>query len=107
MNHPAYSFVSEPGDDEQRFMIHFMYPQTPNSSDSEISIYSFNDLIYVRSYGYPIETIEIYDMLGHKIINQENLNVDETEVEMNSGMGYYLVKVFTNTGIKTEKVFIK
>jgi len=104
---PDYSFVSKPGDDEQRFMIHFKEPQTNSSAESEISIYSFNDRVYVRSYGNPIESLEIYDMLGHKIINQENLNTEETDVEMNSGMGYYLVKVYTNSGFKTEKVFIR
>jgi len=104
---PAYSFVSEPGDEEQRFLIHFMYPQNSNSENNEISIYSFNDMVYIRSFGTPIESLEIYDMLGHNIINQENLNTEETDVEMNSGMGYYLVKVFTSTGIKTEKVFIR
>jgi len=104
---PTYSFVSEPGDDEQRFKIHFKYPQTQNSNSSDISIYSFNDKIYIKTYNSPIEKLEVYDMLGKKLINEENMNLEETEIQLTSGMGYYLVKVYTSTTIKTEKVFIR
>jgi hypothetical protein len=104
---PKYSFTSAPGDDEQRFLIHFMHPYNQDQYSSDISIYSFNNVIYIKSYGSTIESLEIYDMLGHNLIKQENLNMDETEIEMNTGFGYYLVKVYTSTGIRTEKVFIQ
>ncbi len=103
----SYSFISEPGDDEQRFMIHFKYPQIHNSNNSDISIYSYDDRIFIKTYNSPIEKLAVYDMLGQKLINEENMNIEETEIQITSGMGYYLVKVYTNTSSKTEKVFIR
>ncbi len=105
---PVYSFYSEEGLDEDRFVLHFNVGITDIISQdiSEINIYSIEDIVYVN---YKIKTpgqILIYDMLGKEIVS-ERLNIDQlNKFTINYDRGYYIVKVVSPSDIITEKVLI-
>lgn len=56
------------------------------------------------AYDQTISAVEIYNLLGQKVLSQ-NINLSEAQVDMsNLSAGNYLVKVFTGDVVKTIKI---
>jgi hypothetical protein len=106
---PVYTFNAEEGLDEERFVLHFIVDNTDielTETENNISIYAFNNTVYVNYQLKVPGNVVVYDMVGKEIIS-ENLNPDQlNKLTVNHGKGYYIVKVFSEEAVKTEKVFI-
>ncbi len=106
---PVYTFYTEEGLDEDRFVLHFnadFLDAEEYSTENNINIYSSDKDVYVN---YQMDTparVIIYDILGKEIMS-ENLNINQlNKLTVNTGRGYYIVKVISGESIKTGKVFI-
>lgn len=78
--------------------------------ESAVSIYSYNDQIFVRTdiSGIVKGTAKVYDITGRLVISQELTNATVntiTSSELN--MSYYIVAVQLNGKTYTSRVFVK
>ncbi|MBN2174467.1 MAG: T9SS type A sorting domain-containing protein, partial [Bacteroidales bacterium] len=105
----VYSFTSEPIDEVHRFNVHFKdaYFGIDNGFDHGISIYSYEDVVYVNTNRANSATITVYDIMGQEIAAGETSGNGLTSIPIAHGTGYYIVKVISDMKISTEKVFIK
>ncbi|MFA4917516.1 MAG: T9SS type A sorting domain-containing protein, partial [Syntrophales bacterium] len=99
-----YNFSSAVVDDANRFKLHFgsMAVSITTISESSASVYAANNIIYVNTPKTAI--IEVYDMLGNLIMNQQSAQ-GLNKLQLNVA-GIYIVKVQTGTQITTHKVMI-
>jgi len=105
---PDYVFTSTPGDEPNRFLLHFTENLLAiNSIDqTSVIIYSFNKTVYVH---LPENTekavVKIYNMMGQEVANKfiyDGLN--KISLDNNA---YYVVKVMYDGGVATKKVFVR
>ena len=110
-SNPIYTFTASPNDDPNRFVLHFYNPSygIEDKNLASMQIYSFEDYVYVRNLvkGTTKGTIQIYDMLGRKVF-QENLK----DMELNKYLpgineGYYMIRVVTSDNFYTQKIYLK
>ena len=76
-------------------------------STNEISVYPnpVKDILYINYQNETIEEIVVYDLLGKKIVEQKTNNNQINLSELKSG--FYVVKIKTQSGVKTEKIIKK
>jgi hypothetical protein len=106
---PNYTFNSGISDNITRFKLHFGTLTTTSVSNltanTAITIYEYNNAVYVNTHDAGAGLIEIYDMLGEKIMSQQSvkgLNVLQPKVVN----GIYIVKVLTDGKSVTQKVIL-
>jgi hypothetical protein len=106
---PDYSFDSEISDEIDRFVIHFANPMGLDDLPgllNDINIWSWQNTVIVNTpVGFSGE-LNIYDMLG-KLVVSSVLREGRNEVKMTGSQGFFIVKVATEEGVKSEKVLIK
>lgn len=104
----VYSFNSQPGEDEERFVLHFMaLTGVDNPMANDVEIYSYNNSIYVKNAESANATISVTNIAGQVVFNSELENTPINKIDVNLNTGYYIVKVLTNEMMTTQKVFIK
>ena len=95
---------------DNRFILHFNPEFTsvnPGSAENQIGIYAFDKTICVNYKSTFPAQMQVFDLLGKKIIDR-NLSPNQLNTTvMNHEKGYYIVKVVSDGMIKTQKVFIK
>jgi hypothetical protein len=64
-------------------------------------------MVYIQKPANFEGTVNIYDILGQEILNTKAVGEGLMAVPVKNGMGYYLVKVKSDLGLTTEKVFIR
>ncbi len=75
-------------------------------TQSKISIYPnpVSDILYFEPTGATIEKIIIFDFSGRKILEQ---NIKNTISVSNLQQGNYILKIFSDKGVQTEKIIVK
>ena len=53
-----------------------------------------------------INRLEIYDLLGRKLLEKEDLNISRIRLPM-SNPGIYTVRLFSDSGIENHKIIKK
>lgn len=104
-----YIFDSEMSDEIDRFAIHFANPMgldDPAGPLNDVNIWSWQNTVIVNTPGGFTGELNIYDMLG-KLVVSSFLQEGRNEVQMNGSEGFFIVKVKTDKGMKSEKVLIK
>ncbi|MBN2173603.1 MAG: T9SS type A sorting domain-containing protein [Bacteroidales bacterium] len=102
----SYTFNYIQGSDPDRFIIHFTPLNTPEHEANNIRIWSVDENVYVNATEMTTGTVEIFNMMGQKIMS-ENLNEGLNTYTVNGINGYYIVKVLSSNAIVTGKVIIK
>ncbi len=105
----TYEFETNNQNYYDRFQLVFKSDQT-NINQLEInnvvSIYSHSNIVNVIINSENTSAkLEIYNILGQKIY-QNNINSDNTKIQLNSPTGNYIVKLKHKGKIITKKVFI-
>jgi hypothetical protein len=107
---PEYLFSYAPGDDPERFHLHFtnMTFGIPDQADGPAQIYSFEGTIYIKSLsGEPLKgEVRIYDLAGQEIYRKPMDNTLLNTITLNADEGYYLVKAIAHMGVSTRKVYL-
>jgi hypothetical protein len=107
---PVYSFTASTGDAGSRFLLHFSGSIGINEAKEKpfIHIYSFGDNICVSSKTIITGgSVYVFNLLGQQVIYRhlapQNLNI----IPAGNLSGYYLVRVVSDKGSVTGKVFVK
>jgi ABC-type uncharacterized transport system substrate-binding protein len=106
---PEYTFFTEDGTDEDRFVLHFNSGLSGVESDvavNDVSIYSFDNKIYIDYQFEETGDMTVYDISG-RIIATQSVNQGLNEINLKVDRGYYIVKVISRENVKTQKVYIK
>jgi hypothetical protein len=102
----SYSFSSAVVDDVNRFKLHFgntTITSVPSLSENAASVYAVNNNIYINTP--KTATIEVYDLLGNLIKNQQS-SLGLNKLQLNVETGIYIVKVQTDTQLTIQKVML-
>jgi hypothetical protein len=90
---------------DDRFILHFTPLSVGDNVAGNINIYSFNSDIYVRTPANTSGIVKVYTMMGQEIMAGEIKDV-VTKINMPQS-GNYVVVVYGNDLLMTEKVFVK
>jgi hypothetical protein len=109
----AYKFKMVQGTEEQRFNIHFIktgdqkpYEAAGSDGTCSASIYALQNEVYVNYHADAPARVIVYDLLGKEILSGDLLPDQLNKITVNTGSGYYIVKVVTGRIIESAKVFI-
>jgi hypothetical protein len=104
---PSYTFAASIGDNANRFILHFATATGINENNGgNTSIYAYDNTIYVNTTEQ-VKEINIYNMLGQVITSVAGNGKSLNTIKVDKATAYYVVKVTTDKGVRTEKVFVK
>jgi len=104
---PSYTFAANIGENNNRFVIHFAQITGINENNGgNVSIYAYENTIYVNT-NEKVKDISVYNMLGQLINSVDGNGKSIQTISLKDATAYYIVKVTTDKGVRTEKVFIK
>jgi hypothetical protein len=102
---PVYSFTSLSTDDPARFLISFKPLGIETKPGENSGIYANDRTIYISNPGE--STVEIFNMIGQKIIVEKTHNEPLYTLISIAATGYYLVRLTNGQKVITQKVFVK
>ncbi len=105
---PVYNFSATGNEDAGRFLLHFAGPIGFGETDnSAISIYSSEKTVFITcAAGFLNAQVTISSLLGQEILTRKLNDQTSNQVNVNALKGYYIVKVQTESSVKTAKVYI-
>ncbi len=105
----VYSFEYSSENINDRFLLHFSNPLgiDDNTGSQQVSIYSYNNVVYISKPENFKGDVFIYDILGKEILNTKAMNEGLMSIPITNGIGYYVVKVESDNLLSTKKVYIK
>lgn len=103
----SVSLMAGAKDEPGRLMMHFMTLTGTDESVAEpVSVYSFGNSVYVRNAA-PGATVQITSVTGQLVYSGETNGENLFRIDTRVSSGYYIVKVISDHGVTTEKVFLK
>lgn len=106
-SNPSYSFAYNTGDNANRFVLHFSAPTSIGEHASGVQIYSYESSIYVKNLtSQKMQNVFVYDLLGQEVFRSALNQSPIQKFNLSVNSGYYLVKVVTENGVTTQKVYI-
>lgn len=103
---PVYNFSANAGDASDRFSVHFRILTGISEAElAYVNIYSYDKQLYVDA-GKSTGEVVVLNMLGQELVRtrlSEQLNV----ITLPVSNSYVVVKVISDQGISSRKVFIK
>ena len=106
---PVYSFTSATGDESKRFVLTLgPLDIDENAKEQPVTVYTSGNTVYIsNTTGSTLKgDVYVYNTLG-QIMMQQKLSDNPAQFSLNTGTGYYLVKVVTADNAYTSKVFIQ
>ena len=102
----AYKFDFEAGENEQRFILHFITSTTGTDEQSVLAaIYSYRKTAYINLKNDVQGDIFIYNMAG-QLVAKKLAAKGMNEIDI-SNIGNYIVKVVTDKTSQVKKIFIQ
>ena len=106
-----YKCEASPEDDPMRFLLHFDYSETPVSGElsdnSGLLIVPIDKTILISSNEAITGMVRVYNLLGQEMEATSLNEAISAEVRLDSKPGYYIVRVQSENGITSRKVFVK
>ena len=108
LTNPVYSFSADATEDAGRFLLHFAGSIGINEADgSAVTIFSNEKTVNINCpAGFKNATVTISNLLGQEIVSQKLNNQVRNQIPVNAVQGYYIVKVQSDSSVKTAKVYI-
>ena len=107
-NSPEYSFLHDPGNEPDRFVLHFGDPEGYyENSKNTVLIYSYKDYVYIRMNSNSNYSITIYDMMGKEIFQKVLFGNGLNKLRVLEDTGFYLVRLSSENETCVRKVFIE
>lgn len=106
---PVYAFSASKTDDPNRFLLHFAGAIGINEKPGNDAFRFFasdNSLVVIDNIGKAQGTVYVYNMMGQLMVQQKLTGSNLTKISLNTGTGYYLIKVVTGNNVCSGKVFI-
>lgn len=106
---PDYSLKVSAGDNKNRLFVLFSYNKEdvnqffkPEMAE-EIRIWNYNNTLHIE--GKNLIRYEIYDILGNRLLEEETFE-DNYQKSLSLKNGIYIVRTYSKTSTKTEKISI-
>lgn len=104
----TYTFTADPSDDPDRFKLHAVTTTGITESTIDgISIYANGNSLYLNSNAARTAQVEMYNVTGQLTFSKKVSLGGLTQITPQFTTGWYIVKVRTQQGVATQKVFIK
>ena len=112
---PIYSFTSNAGTFNNRFVLHFTNTETVgvgetesvadavrvfNTSNKQVKVWVSN-----ATSEYQGATVKVYDAIGN-LIERKNMTSNELLLDLDIANGIYVVEVTGDSKVFTKKIFI-
>lgn len=110
---PEYNFSANTSDDNDRFVLHFNPVITDvgeSANENLINVYAYDDKICIKSHGAAAnerKQVWVYDLSGRIALNKLMPASGFTTIPVTHLKGYFVVKVLSESGVKTDKIYIK
>lgn len=103
----SYTFnMQEGGMIEDRILLHLNSTVGVAETDAlSFNVFSNANKVYLRNTNTDIYNVSIYSTLGQEVYSQNGLSGDQV-IQLDVPLGYYLVKIQTENGLQTEKLYI-
>jgi subtilisin family serine protease len=101
---PEYPFVATISDEVSRFLLKFTSEAVETQEKGSNFIFTYSNVINILDPGK--SKIEVFDMMGKKIIETEARNESLFQIKLLTETGYYVVRVTNPQNVFTQKVFI-
>lgn len=108
-DNPDYIFTATPDDLEDRFVIHFFGPTGVDEFEIEntVDIFSYRQYAFVRNNTNEIiKKVYIYSLSGELLQDKEPADIKLNKFWVSDKIGYFVVRVITDSNVYTHKVFI-
>lgn len=111
---PIYSFTSNAGTFNNRFVLHFTNTETVGVTETEgetdgVSVYTTTGqqvkVWVTNTTEFQNATVKVYDAVGN-MIERKNMTSNELLLDLNTATGVYMVEVTGDSKVFTKKVFI-
>jgi hypothetical protein len=104
-DNPVYNFVANTQDDVNRFSIHFKSLTSVAELDQAVAnIFAYNKQVYVDA-GNAKGEIVVLNVLGQELV-REQLTEQMNVISLPVSNSYVVVKVISDQGISSKKVFV-
>jgi PKD repeat protein len=106
----TYSFISDPDQEPNRFLLHFEKDMVDANAASgpNINIYAFDKRVYIHLPQNADQAIvNIFNMMGQNVQSQNISGQNVNHIGVRSPSGFYLITVQTSDQYYSKKVFIK
>ena len=104
----VYNFTAAEGDDPARFDLKFGAVGIGDTPTVEATtIYSHGQSLYISSTQSADAQVSVYNVTGQQVYGNRMMLDGQKQITLNVITGWYIVKVSTQEGIATQKVFIK
>ena len=107
---PVYVFNGTKDDEANRFLLHFAWSPDGIADEfvqkTDVYIYSYEKDVYIQSEVYSQGEITVCDMLG-RIIYKNKYHNNREKIRLNINNSFVVVRVVTQQGVKSEKVYIR
>jgi autotransporter-associated beta strand protein len=110
-SNPVYPFTYDTLDDPNRFLLHFDDPDLGignQAAGDNVNVYSYGNRVYVStsSAGDFSGNVFVYDLLGREMYQSKLSGNSLQAFCLPSLEGYYIVKVISNQGVASRKIFL-
>lgn len=106
----AYKFFAEPGDFEDRFVLHLFSEDIPVQQESLTFetpiIYVSENRVFVSVIQPLNGRVSIIDLWGREIVSTYFSDSELLEINMTGKHGFYIVRVITSAGLFARKIYI-
>lgn len=108
-NDSAYNFISEEGDDPQRFVIHFRAVgiENANLSPDPIRIWNSEHILYIHNPQSHTGEIGILNIIGQSMLKTELTGDVGQSVILTLNPGIYVATVTSGHGVTSKKILIQ
>jgi len=108
-NDKEYSFAADAFDGVYKFKLHMEISTGISESIvlQDLNIYTYEDLLYLNSNRMLDAQLSIYNIKGQEIMHHNIWINGLNQIQLEINAGWHLIKVITNEGISSKKVFIK
>lgn len=108
--HNTYAFNSDMAKTNERFVLHFNTSATDinagNATPNNINIYMYDHSIYISNIEDDKSTLNIYNLLGQEVVTPQQLRNGLNKVSTNLATGQYIVKVLSQSKMKSQILFV-
>ncbi|MDP4281088.1 MAG: T9SS type A sorting domain-containing protein [Bacteroidota bacterium] len=108
--YPEYSFYSIPGNNPDRFLLHFQESGSSvadQADKTDLRIYSGGKEIFIESNAnLPEGSLKVFDMMGREVATREFEKASLIRIPLSVPKGYYIVRAIFGDKVLVKKVLL-
>lgn len=110
LKHGAYTFSTEAGTFENRFVIKFAQGLLSTNSkvfdQNNVVVYKKDQKIYINSGNVTMDNVQLFDIRGAKVFEKSSINSNEAVLSPNVAQQVLIVKIRSTEGVEVSKKIV-